>query len=154
REFAMQFTSTPRGARLARRLVSGRLDDWGYPYDSTTNETLTLITAELAANAVRHGHVPGRDFRLRLTEAVTGTTTASATTRTTLRIEVADTRDRRPASGNREAPSPHDAESGRGLYLVSQLADRWGIAPRAGAPGKDVWAELHVATECPARAEK
>ncbi|MGH3310863.1 MAG: ATP-binding protein, partial [Streptomyces sp.] len=42
REFAMQFTSTPRGARLARRLVSGRLDDWGYPYDSTTNETLTL----------------------------------------------------------------------------------------------------------------
>lgn len=27
------------------------------------NETLTLIAAELAANAVRHGTVPGRDFR-------------------------------------------------------------------------------------------
>lgn len=67
-EFAMCFTSTPRGARLARRLVSHRLDQWGYVYDSAANETLTLIAAELAANAVRHGHVPGRDFHLRLTE--------------------------------------------------------------------------------------
>ncbi|WP_354671118.1 hypothetical protein [Streptomyces sp. ZSW22] len=64
----MCFTSTPRGARLARRLVSHRLDQWGYVYDSAANETLTLIAAELAANAVRHGHVPGRDFHLRLTE--------------------------------------------------------------------------------------
>ena len=31
REFSMRFTSTPRGARLARRLVSHRLDDWGHP---------------------------------------------------------------------------------------------------------------------------
>ena len=54
-EFAMQFTSTPRGARLARHLVAHRLDEWGYPYGSHENETLTLITAELAANAVRHG---------------------------------------------------------------------------------------------------
>lgn len=29
-EFAMRFTSTPRGARLARRPVSHRLDEWGY----------------------------------------------------------------------------------------------------------------------------
>jgi hypothetical protein len=30
----MRFTSTPSGARLARRLVSHRLDQWGYGYDS------------------------------------------------------------------------------------------------------------------------
>jgi hypothetical protein len=47
----MQFTSTPRGARLARRLVSHRLHEWGHPYDSTANETVTLIAAELVANA-------------------------------------------------------------------------------------------------------
>ncbi|ALC19839.1 putative regulatory protein [Streptomyces pristinaespiralis] len=47
----MRFTSSPRGARLARRLVSHRLDEWGYPYDSTPNETITLIAAELTANA-------------------------------------------------------------------------------------------------------
>ncbi len=40
----MRFTSTPRGARLARRLVSHRLNDWGHPYTTPVNETLTLIT--------------------------------------------------------------------------------------------------------------
>ncbi|HET6859052.1 MAG TPA: ATP-binding protein [Streptomyces sp.] len=133
REFSMQFTSTPRGARLARRLVSHRLHEWGHPYDGPVNETLTLVAAELTANAVRHGHVPGRDFRLRLTG------TAGA-----LRIEVADTRaDPRPTFELPGTP-PLDGESGRGLYLVSQAADRWGVTPRVGAPGKDVWAELDL----------
>lgn len=67
REFTMRFTSTPRGARLARRLVSHRLNDWGHPYATSVNETLTLITSELTANAVRHGHIPGRDFHVQLT---------------------------------------------------------------------------------------
>ena len=128
----MQFTSTPRGARLARRLVSHRLHNWGYPYDSTPNETITLAAAELTANAVRHGHVPGRAFHLRLTA-----------TATTLRIEVADTRSERcPTPAAFETPPPLDEESGRGLYFVAQLADRWGVTPRVGAPGKNVWAEL------------
>ncbi|WP_251696309.1 ATP-binding protein [Streptomyces sp. Vc74B-19] len=128
-EFAMQFTSTPRGARLARRLVSQRLDQWGHPYDSPVNETLTLIAAELTSNAVRHGHVPGRDFHLRLTAAPEA-----------LRIEVTDTRTEQvPPSSVHEAPG--DAESGRGLLLVARLATRWGTAPRPSAPGKTVWAE-------------
>ena len=41
----MRFSSIPRGARLARRLVSHRLNDWGHPYTTPANETLTLITA-------------------------------------------------------------------------------------------------------------
>ncbi|MFK4221861.1 ATP-binding protein [Streptomyces sp. NPDC019890] len=65
-------------------------------------------------------------------------------TGTALRIEVADTRtERLPAPGELTAP-PTDAESGRGLYLVARLADQWGVAPRAGAPGKQVWAELRL----------
>lgn len=60
--FAMAFTSTRRGARLARRLVAHRLNAWGHPYDSTVNETVTLLAAALAANTVSHGHVPRRDF--------------------------------------------------------------------------------------------
>ncbi|MFI2377699.1 ATP-binding protein [Streptomyces sp. NPDC018964] len=128
-EFAMRFTSTPRGARLARRLVSHRLDQWGHPYDSPVNETLTLIAAELTSNAVRHGHVPGRDFHLRLTA-----------TPDVLRIEVTDARtERRPPSSVQETPD--DAESGRGLLLVTRLAARWGTDPRPAAPGKTVWAE-------------
>ncbi|MFI1401456.1 hypothetical protein [Streptomyces griseofuscus] len=30
--FQMRFTSTPRGARLARRLAAVRLDEWGILY--------------------------------------------------------------------------------------------------------------------------
>ncbi|MER8004679.1 ATP-binding protein [Streptomyces sp. NPDC094149] len=126
----MCFTSTPRGARLARRLVSHWLDQWGYAYDSAANETLTLIAAELAANAVRHGHVPGRDFHLRLTA-----------TSDTLRVEVTDTRTERVPPSSPQAPRG-DAESGRGLLIVAGLATRWGTGPRLGAPGKTVWAEL------------
>ncbi|GFH37892.1 hypothetical protein SCWH03_41320 [Streptomyces pacificus] len=49
-EFTMAFVSSPRGARLARRLVSQRLDAWRHPFGGRVNDTLTLITAELAAN--------------------------------------------------------------------------------------------------------
>ncbi|MGO4753042.1 ATP-binding protein [Streptomyces sp. 2MCAF27] len=129
----MRFTSTPRGARLARPLVSHRLAAWGYPYDSGPNETATLITSELATNAVRHGRVPGRDFHVRVT-APPGNPDP------VIRIEVSDTRaEKQPALTTAEP----DAETGRGLYLVSQLAERWAVGPRrGGAPGKTVWAEV------------
>lgn len=131
-EFTMRFSSTPRGARLARRLVADQLDAWGHPYTSTVNETLTLITAELAANAVIHGREPGRDFEVRLT--------ANAET---LRVEVSDPRTERIPLFSPHEP-PDDAESGRGLMLVAALTDGWGAAPRANAPGKTVWATLSL----------
>lgn len=131
-EFTMRFTSTPRGARLARRLVSARLDEWGHPYDSAANEAVTLIAAELTSNAVRHGHVPGRDFHVRL-----------AAEADTLRVEVTDTRAERVPPLSAQAP-PMDEESGRGLLLVARLAARWGVAPRPEAPGKTVWAEVRL----------
>ncbi|MFF0779663.1 ATP-binding protein [Streptomyces sp. NPDC003720] len=136
-EFAMAFTSTPRGARLARRFVSHCLDAWGHPYDSEVNEALTLITAELSANAVRHGRVPGRDFHVRLTTEVGGE----------LRLEVSDTRaERRPVV---TAAGDLDAESGRGLLLVTALADDWGVTDRRHGPGKTVWASVRT-TQTPA----
>ncbi|MZE76264.1 SpoIIE family protein phosphatase [Streptomyces sp. SID5475] len=116
----MSFTATPRGARLARRLVSHRLHEWGHPYTSRVNETLTLITGELVSNAVRHGRVPGRDFRVVLTEG-TGA----------LRVEVTDTRAERVPPQPAAEP-PGDAESGRGLLLVSLRGSRYsGYSMRA-----------------------
>lgn len=131
--FEMRFTSTPRGARLARRLVAVRLDAWGTPYGTEAHDDIVLIVAELTSNAVRHGHVPGRDFHLRLhLDARSGT----------VRVEVADTRaehlPRRPAAVPDE---PGAEETGRGLLLVSHLATRWDWHPRAKGPGKTVWAE-------------
>lgn len=63
----VRFSSTPRGARLARRLAGERLNLWGTPYGSNAHDALTLTAAELSTNAaVRHSHVSGRGFRLRL----------------------------------------------------------------------------------------
>lgn len=73
--------------------------------------------AELAANAVGHGRVPGRDFELRLA-LVTGS----------VRVEVTDTRAERrpPAPDAVRVPGPLEA-GGRGLALVDALADRWEV---------------------------
>jgi anti-sigma regulatory factor (Ser/Thr protein kinase) len=126
----MSFTSTPGGARLARLLVAHCLHTWGHPYDSEVNETLTLITAELSANAVQHGRVPGRDFHVRLTTEASGE----------LRLEVSDTRgERRPVA---VPPADPGAESGRDLLLVAALADDWGIMDRCSDPGKTVGVSL------------
>ncbi|MEU9540539.1 ATP-binding protein [Streptomyces mirabilis] len=134
-EFAMVFTSTPRGARLARLFVAHSLDSWGHPYNGDVNETLTLITSELCANAVRHGRVPGRDFHVRLAAEADGGR---------LRLEVSDTRpERRPAV---TAPADPYAESGRGLLLVTALADDWGVTDRRSGPGKTVWAVVGTAS--------
>ncbi|WP_311765410.1 ATP-binding protein [Streptomyces zingiberis] len=126
-----QFTSSSRGARFARRLAVRRMADWGYPPESDVACAVAVVVGEPAANAVRHGRVPGRDFRLRLSlDAVAGL----------VRVEVADAAgERRPAAGP-VLPGP-GAESGRGLLLVEALAVRWGSAPRHPV-GKTIWAEI------------
>jgi len=122
RNFSVQLSPTPRGARLARLLATEQLRSWDLPLDPAAH-----IVAELATNAVTHGRVPGRDFHLMLYVIAD-----------TLRIEVTDTR------GDR-VPQPQqpdtDAESGRGLMLVDALADRWGVTPGM-PPRKTVWAEV------------
>ncbi|MEV6307396.1 ATP-binding protein [Streptomyces sp. NPDC051840] len=128
----MRFSSTPRGARLARRLAGERLGAWGIPYGSDVHDALVLTVAELSSNAVRHGHVSGRDFRLRLTAEGTA-----------VRIEVTDTRADRLPTQAEEGP-PLDQDGGRGLLLVGAMCDRWGWYPRPDGPGKTVWAVMEV----------
>ncbi|MFF4821860.1 ATP-binding protein [Streptomyces sp. NPDC001312] len=129
--FTEQFASTPRGARLARRLAVRCMEEWGYPPASDASCTIALIVGELAANAVRHGRVPGHGFALSL---------ALDMTADVIRVEVADAAlAKRPPT---TAPSAHpDGESGRGLLLVDVLTMRWGWTPRDPV-GKTVWAEV------------
>ncbi|MEU3858948.1 ATP-binding protein [Streptomyces sp. NPDC028722] len=127
-ELAQRLSATPRGARLARRLTGGQLAAWGYPYDGDLNHAAQLVVAELAANAVTHGRVPGRDFELRL-KLLPG--------RHTLRIEVSDTRGDRTL---RFLDGGLLDESGRGLVVVQVLATLWGVTERE--VGKTVWVEL------------
>lgn len=92
-------------------------------------EDAVQVVAELSSNAVLHGRVRGRDFRLVLRLHTDGT----------LRIEVTDARgDRVPRIPDSVAV---DAESGRGLRLVAAYADRWGV-DEAPPNCKTVWAEL------------
>ncbi|MYW14586.1 ATP-binding protein [Streptomyces sp. SID2955] len=131
--FTQRLSPTPRGARLARRLALAQLDAWGVPLDSSVAEAAGAIVAELAANAVTHGRVPGRDFALTLALLVGS-----------VRIEVSDTLDERlpPGPGQLAGPEPL-AEGGRGLLLVDALADRWEVV-RRDPPGKTVRAEVDM----------
>ncbi|MFJ7045233.1 ATP-binding protein [Streptomyces sp. NPDC101112] len=131
--FTRRFSSTPLGARLARRTALVQLKAWGIAYGSDVSERAAVVVAELAANAVTHGRVPGRDFELRLS-LPTGS----------LRIEVTDTRGdgRPPGPGAVRAAGPLD-ESGRGMALVEALADRWEVRERT-PPGKTVLVEIDV----------
>ncbi|WP_406257993.1 ATP-binding protein [Streptomyces nigra] len=125
RNFSVLLSPTPRGARLARLLATEQLRRWGLPLDPAQ-----LIVAELANNAATHGRVPGRNFGLLL--YVVGET---------LRIEVTDTRGDEVPHRRHAGPT---SESGRGLTLVTALADRWGVS-RSLPPRKTVWAEVTLA---------
>lgn len=127
RRFSVALSATRRGARLARLLAAEQLRSWGLPLDPAR-----LIVAELATNAASHGRVPGRSFRLTLAVTRSGA----------LRIEVTDTRgDCLPVRALVTSETP--AESGYGLLLVEELADRWGVVD-GPLPSKTVWAELDL----------
>ncbi|WP_255954022.1 ATP-binding protein [Streptomyces odontomachi] len=142
--FAQRFSSTPLGARLARHLVVHQLERWGVPHGTVGSDTAALVVGELAANAVTHGRVPGRDFEVRLALRHRDPLGPGAAGRV-LRIEVSDTRTecRPPSPGEAAAPSPL-ADAGRGLALVAALGARWRVRNRVPGPGKTVVAELDL----------
>ncbi|MGW0934348.1 ATP-binding protein [Streptomyces sp. NPDC002666] len=122
-EDRLDYTPTARSVTLARRRSARLVTEWGHPHHAGE---AALLVSELATNALLHGSMRGRLFRVHL-----------SLTATTLRIEVSDPRGERPP-GLREAGA--DDCYGRGLLIVAQLADRWGVEPRT--VGKTVFAEL------------
>src|SRR5436190_21565363 len=78
---------------------------------------LRLLVSELVANAIEHGGAP--DASILLSVERDGTT---------VRVEVEDAGPRFPPAPSE--PPPPDATSGRGLYLLAALADRWGVDGR------------------------
>ncbi|MFD0023105.1 ATP-binding protein [Streptomyces sp. NPDC058382] len=122
-EDRLDYTPTARSVSLCRRRTVRLVSEWGYP--NHVGE-VALLVSELATNALLHGCMRGRLFRVHL-----------ILTAAILRIEVSDPRGER-------LPAPREADSddcyGRGLLIVAQLADRWGIEPRT--VGKTVFAEL------------
>ncbi|MCW2743856.1 MAG: putative sensor protein, partial [Mycobacterium sp.] len=101
----------------AREFVSATLASWSVAADTT--DDVVLMVSELVTNAVIYGRPP-IELRLRRTTEQ-------------LVVEVYDAGTFLP---RRLRPTLQD-EHGRGLQLVSLLADRWGTRPTA--TGKSVW---------------
>lgn len=114
-----------RAAEAARRAVGCFESRLG----SDLFETVSLLVNELVTNALLHACMEGDPILLDVTLGRGGV----------LRAVVTD-----PGSGF-EAPSadpPLEATSGRGLFLVDQLADRWGTE---ATPRTQVWFEIETA---------
>ncbi|WP_260609680.1 ATP-binding protein [Streptomyces sp. WAC06614] len=124
-EAEVTLPSLPESASTARRItqcVVVRL--WGL--SPQIAEHVVLLVSELVGNAVRH--TGARSFGLRMLRR-----------RGWIRVEVRD-----PSRGLPCLMPVHELDTtGRGLFLVDKLSDRWGadLLPR----GKTTWFEMRVA---------
>ncbi|MBZ4020322.1 ATP-binding protein [Streptomyces purpurogeneiscleroticus] len=128
--WCQRFTSVPQSVGRARRAVRAVLLAHGVAPD--TADTVVLVVSELAANAARHGRVPGRLFEVRIDLGEKGEEGEDKE----ITVEVSDAGDARPAL---QGPTAN-AETGRGLVLVAALATAWGVRDRQ--IGKTVWARV------------
>ncbi|MEU9043735.1 MULTISPECIES: ATP-binding protein [unclassified Kitasatospora] len=122
--FVARLDSRTESTPLARYLLRAYLT--GLPSGDRYSDVAELLLGELFANAVQHCDAPA-DRLIEVRFALVGSR---------LRIEVHDAGTGRPALNS---PAPED-EHGRGLFLVNELAERWGCCPRSGGIGKFVWA--------------
>jgi anti-sigma regulatory factor (Ser/Thr protein kinase) len=118
----VRLTSRPESASTARRLTLAVLRLWALPQ---LGEDCELLVSELVGNAVRH--TGARTFGLRMLRR-----------RGWIRVEVRDPSRALPCL----LPVRELDTSGRGLFLVDKLSDRWGVdlLPR----GKTTWFEKRV----------
>ncbi|MFJ9562399.1 SpoIIE family protein phosphatase [Streptomyces fuscichromogenes] len=101
----------------ARELTARQLARWGLAEASFTTE---LIVSELVTNALRYGGAPITLRLIRDRKLICEVSDASSTSPHVRRAQDTD-------------------EGGRGLYLITQLAQNWGT--RYGDRGKTIWAE-------------
>ncbi|MEW2400059.1 ATP-binding protein [Streptomyces sp. NPDC046862] len=106
----------------ARRQVISLAQDLGLPLSDRMLENVELLASEVIANAVLHTDAPCDVSVTRTDER--------------LRVEVTDTD---PSLLSAVEAGPDD-ESGRGLLLVTALADAWGTRPEP--MGKTTWFEI------------
>lgn len=110
---------TPRSARIARSFVISKLHEW---HRDELADTAELLTSELVTNAVVHAKTAMRlDVRANDDGVV---------------VAVEDSGEGVPAVYD---ANPRDL-GGRGLMLVAELSQDWGVEPRSGH--KRVWFRL------------
>jgi anti-sigma regulatory factor (Ser/Thr protein kinase) len=119
----VELESSPEAAALARQLLDGLAQS----VPARRLRDLRLLVSELVTNAVRHaGMAAGDPIRLMVLLDPAA-----------VRVEVHD----RGAGFEPRPPDPDpERTSGWGLYLVDELADRWGVDGLSG--GTRVWFEV------------
>lgn len=90
-------------------------------------EDLRLLVNEMVTNSLRHAGALKTGIGLKV-----------KTTADVLRVEVTD---QGPGFDPQVSPPPVDQTSGRGLFLVQALSDRWGVIR---SDGTMVWAEIDL----------
>ncbi|WP_105971778.1 ATP-binding protein [Streptomyces geranii] len=121
----LDYTPYPKSVTLARRRAQRLLTEWGHP--ELAPDT-ALLVSELGANAVLHGCLRDRFFRVEL-----------ALTEHAVRVGVSDPRGELLPRPRSAAP---DEMFGRGLLIVGAVAHRWGVTELT--VGKLVWCELDL----------
>ena len=131
----LDLAALPTAVSCSRAFTKLTLTKWGAT--SSIDDAL-LVVSELATNAVKvtgitdpHPRWGARDDLKFIGVSLLGFDASIV-------IEVWDC-DPHPPTMKNEDP---DAESGRGLQLVTAVAQRWGSYPTRG--GKVVWAELRL----------
>jgi anti-sigma regulatory factor (Ser/Thr protein kinase) len=120
------FDDDPVSVRAARKFTTDTLSDWSI---ADRSDDVELCVSELATNALVHSGADG--FLVEL---------AVADDR--LRLEVRDA-----GTGLPEQQSPgEDCATGRGLFLVAEYADGWGV--ERDGQHKVVWAEFKLGSTC------
>jgi anti-sigma regulatory factor (Ser/Thr protein kinase) len=114
---AKRFEPTPESVRAAREFVYGRLCARA---DPEMSNDLALAVSEMATNAIRHAGTPF-DVIVKSDGQI--------------RIEVGDSSPDAPTVREVDAASV----GGRGLHILGNVCDRWGIEISNG--GKCVWCE-------------
>jgi anti-sigma regulatory factor (Ser/Thr protein kinase) len=116
------FPGRPASVRSARHFAVDALGS----VSQAAVEAVAIAVSELATNCVLHART---DFTVEV-----------ARSGDRVRITVADAGSGTPAV---RTPSSSEA-SGRGLLLVRELSDEWGIDTAGDRPGKSVWFALNV----------
>jgi anti-sigma regulatory factor (Ser/Thr protein kinase) len=115
------------GGRSAAAVARRELSRWDSDVPALTRETLQLLVTELVSNAVTHARAPSISVNVRVRDDA-------------VRAEVGDPG---PGFDPVDTGVPRDDHTGYALFLVNELAQRWGVAERG--PATRVWFELPAA---------
>ena len=122
-QLTLSLPAAPTAVTTARHQAVDAIAHWDVELDDDVVHTAELVISELVTNSVRHTASGQVSMDVRIVEAV-------------LRIEVCDSSRVLPELS---LPDGH-SESGRGLFLVAALAERYGS--ESTPTGKRCWAEI------------